>query len=247
MHTDTSQPFSEPDLGDIIVAQGSPPVWDDYALVVPAANVRNALAVDNGETVPTWKTTLDATNPAAVSPTSVAAPGTSLIYSHRDHVHGASDIASAASLAAFIALFFSTSVVTFQALTDSSTAFQNVTAMAVPLGANEVWRFNMTLIFISTVLADFKFQFTVPAGATLYLSSGPVTFAGLQVFYQNTAAATPMTADGTAANVAIEVSGTVINAGTAGNLQLQAAQNVAQADAAADRIIVGSNIFARRV
>lgn len=86
--------------GSILVAQsiGSGRyAYREYAISVPAANVRNALGVDNGETRPTWKTTLDATNPTTIVIPNTAAPGTSLIYAHRDHAHGeaAHDVLSA--------------------------------------------------------------------------------------------------------------------------------------------------------
>lgn len=56
---------------------------------VPAANVRNVLGVDNGDTIPAWKTALDGTAPTKVVIPSSSAAGTSLIFSHRDHTHGA--------------------------------------------------------------------------------------------------------------------------------------------------------------
>ncbi|KKM97292.1 hypothetical protein LCGC14_1169560 [marine sediment metagenome] len=47
------------------VAANDTPAWDELVIAVPAANVRNVLGINNGETTPTWKTALDATNPAA--------------------------------------------------------------------------------------------------------------------------------------------------------------------------------------
>lgn len=78
-------------VGDTIVSAtlDGRPQWRPYSLVVPAANVRNAFAVDNAETTPTWKATLDATAPTTIAEGDAAAAGTSLIYSHRDHKHGA--------------------------------------------------------------------------------------------------------------------------------------------------------------
>lgn len=72
-------------LGDIIVATAGP-LWTQYAISVPGANLRNVLGVDAGDSVPLWKALLDAVNPADISGTA-ASPGTSLIVSHRDHVH----------------------------------------------------------------------------------------------------------------------------------------------------------------
>lgn len=50
----------------------------------PAANVLNVVGIANGETAYTNKSIFDSTNPAALG---TAAPGTSLIAAHRDHVH----------------------------------------------------------------------------------------------------------------------------------------------------------------
>lgn len=74
-------------LGDIITGQAGP-LWKRLAISVPAANVRNVLGVDNGETGPTWKTALDGNNPTTIGIGDAAAPGTSLIFPHLDHQHG---------------------------------------------------------------------------------------------------------------------------------------------------------------
>lgn len=71
--------------GDVIIGNATPK-WSSLAISVPGANVRNVLGVDNGELRPSWKAILDGTNPAAVAAS--AAPGTSLVAAHRDHVHG---------------------------------------------------------------------------------------------------------------------------------------------------------------
>lgn len=69
--------------GDTIIGNATPK-WSRLAITVPAANVLNVLGVANGETRPSWKSLFDATNPADLG---AAAPGTSLIAAHRDHVH----------------------------------------------------------------------------------------------------------------------------------------------------------------
>lgn len=74
--------------GDIIIGNVTPK-WSRLAISIPAANVRNVLGIDNGELRPAWKTALDATNPTSISVGGAASPGTSLIFSHRDHTHGA--------------------------------------------------------------------------------------------------------------------------------------------------------------
>lgn len=229
----------DPVRGDIITAQGATPLWTKLARSVPAANVRNALGLDNGDTEPVWKTTLDATTPVAITPGGAGAAGTSLIFSHRDHDHPSANVAdSRRDQWAYLA--------TSQQLTSNSTTFQNVTGMAVLLAANEVWRFSMTLIFISTVAADFKFQFTVPAGATLFFATGSFILGGIPTQAGSVGASISTPADGLAGNVAIEIYGTVINGANAGNLQLQAAQNTATVEAI-DFVVAGTNMTGRRV
>ena len=70
--------------GDVIIGNVTPK-WSRLAIAIPAANVRNVLGIDNAELRPSWKTALDATNPANVA--AAAAPGTSLVFAHRDHAH----------------------------------------------------------------------------------------------------------------------------------------------------------------
>jgi len=70
--------------GDTIIGNVTPK-WSRLAISIPAASVRNVLGVDNAELRPSWKTALDATNPANIS--AAPAPGTSLIFAHRDHAH----------------------------------------------------------------------------------------------------------------------------------------------------------------
>ena len=71
--------------GSIIIGNVTP-AWSELVISIPASNVRNMLGIDNGELRPSWKTALDATNPAAIGSVS---PGTSLVFSHRDHIHAA--------------------------------------------------------------------------------------------------------------------------------------------------------------
>lgn len=72
--------------GDTIIGNVTP-AWSKLAISIPAANVRNALGIDNGELRPSWKTALDGNDPTAITVNAAGAPGTSLIFSHRDHRH----------------------------------------------------------------------------------------------------------------------------------------------------------------
>jgi hypothetical protein len=71
--------------GSIVIGNVTP-AWSELVISIPAANVRNVLGIDNGELRPSWKTALDATNPAAIGS---VGPGTSLVFAHRDHIHAA--------------------------------------------------------------------------------------------------------------------------------------------------------------
>lgn len=75
-------------IGSMIIGNATP-AWDELVIAVPAANVRNVLGIDNAETVPSWKTALDATHPVAVAAGAAGTEGTSLVFSHRDHEHAA--------------------------------------------------------------------------------------------------------------------------------------------------------------
>lgn len=82
-HVDTTGAAAPVD-GDVIIANATPK-WSKLAISIPAANVRNVLGIDNAELRPSWKTALDATNPANIA--AAAEPGTSLVFAHRDHIH----------------------------------------------------------------------------------------------------------------------------------------------------------------
>lgn len=88
----TRDPDDEPGVGSLIYVPTAGGGWDELVRSVPAANVRNVLGLDNGDTAPSWKTALDATNPADIA--AAASPGTSLVFPHRDHVHAHPSLAS---------------------------------------------------------------------------------------------------------------------------------------------------------
>ncbi len=89
LHTGTEALGQTPQLGDVIVAQGTPPEWERYGLVVPAANQRNALAVDNAETVPTWQGLFAADLPTTITPGSAGSAGTGIDAARDTHDHPA--------------------------------------------------------------------------------------------------------------------------------------------------------------
>ena len=79
-------------VGSLVYGDNTPD-WNELVAVIPGGPaLRNVLGLDQGDTVPAWKAMFDAVNPA---PVGVAAPGTSLIASHRDHVHAGGGLALA--------------------------------------------------------------------------------------------------------------------------------------------------------
>lgn len=92
-HTQYTQKATLTTIGDIYYASAiSTPAR--LGVSIPAANVRNVLGLDNGDTVPTWKIALDGTAPTTSALGDAASAGTSLVFAHRDHAHGREAFAS---------------------------------------------------------------------------------------------------------------------------------------------------------
>lgn len=132
------------------------------------------------------------------------------------------------------AVHTTTRIAVDQVLTASSTVLQNVTSMLATLpgttGAVFAWRGHV--FYDATTTADIKFAFTIPAGATMRWGMSALGPGGTNPIY------TSITGSGTAiAAGALGIgsvlwapfSGEVTMAATAGNLQLWAAQNTADA------------------
>jgi hypothetical protein len=98
--------------------------------VAPAANVLNVVGIANAETAYTNKALFDATNPVMDG---TAAPGTSLIASHRDHVH-ASDTSRLEATRGNWKLFYSNGTGVFSeiALGADGTYFKGKGVAAAP-------------------------------------------------------------------------------------------------------------------
>lgn len=112
---------------------------------------------------------------------------------------------------------------------NNSTAMQNDNELVWAMAANTVYRFEMCIFYLSTAVADFKFQFTVPAGAIMrwgYIAVD-TSLNFRHPGYLNEAAVATIGGDGT--DRFITITGIVATVGTAGNLQLQWAQNTAEA------------------
>jgi len=133
------------------------------------------------------------------------------------------------------AVHTSTRVAADQTLTASSTVLQNVANMAAPLPGTSgaIFQFLCRVFYDASTIADVKFAFTIPAGASMRwglnsLGTGgtnPSPYATTNI--SGTALAAGALGVGTTLYAIIE--GEVTMGATAGNLQLQAAQNAPDA------------------
>lgn len=122
-----------------------------------------------------------------------------------------------------------------QALTLSSTALQNVTSLLSALPATGVFGFAGVVFYDTSAVADLKLAFTIPAGATMEwglmgaATAGGGSGDGTFLTATASAAAIPVGGAGVGTGLWAQIEGEVNTTGTAGNLQLQAAQNTSDA------------------
>lgn len=111
--------------------------------------------------------------------------------------------------------------------------------LVIPLAANQILAVKFTGFLIATAVADIKFAFDIPAGCVGRWVGGELRSA------QNllTAAIAVTTSAGT--NAICIFNAIVVNGATAGDLQLQFAQNVAEVSNTT--LFAGSNLVAHRV
>lgn len=122
-----------------------------------------------------------------------------------------------------------------QALTLSNTSLQNVTGLVSSLPATGVFGFTGTVFYDTSATADLKLAFTIPAGATMEwglmgaATAGGGSGDGTFLTATASAAAIPVGGAGVGTGLWAQIEGEVNTTGTAGNLQLQAAQNTSDA------------------
>ena len=114
---------------------------------------------------------------------------------------------------------------------NNSNVFQNDDHLKWTVAANEVWEFYMALKITTESTPAFKLQFTVPAGGALIgWTAGDI---GLLVAYNTGLTERDLTAStfiaGGKADVWLVIWGQYIGGANAGTVQLQWAQNVANA------------------
>lgn len=130
--------------------------------------------------------------------------------------------------------------------TQSNTTYEDVTGLAIAAAANEIITFTIRLLYNTGLTPDIKFQFTIPAGATLKYFQEEIVLNGGTSF---TAVPTvkddsdEMWLNGHATlDQVLILSGVLLNSSTAGDLQIQAAQLTS--DASTTNVLAGSIIRA---
>lgn len=140
-----------------------------------------------------------------------------------------------------------------QSLATSSTVMQNVTNLVFAIGANEMWSIQgILLINAANATMDFKIGFTVPASTTMlwgnHSAAGTGSVAALDTASSRDAALTESStqAFGSIAGSFIHVFYAVVFASsTAGNVQLQMAQNTSNASVL--KVLKGSHLIIRQL
>ena len=116
---------------------------------------------------------------------------------------------------------------------NNSTTLVNDSVLFWPLTANVTYDFRIVILYTSNATANFKFAFTFPAGCRLDFGFVGLLLGGTNTVDSraaiNIASAGTVSIAGGAAPEAVHINGTLSVGGTAGNLQLQFAQNTANA------------------
>jgi hypothetical protein len=135
---------------------------------------------------------------------------------------------------------------TSQTITNSA-AFTNDAHIFFPMDANAVYTFTASINFSSTsATGDFKYTFTVPTGAAVYIQTAAPTSATASTTCNISASGQTCTLAVTANyRGTMDITGFVDTAATAGNLQFQFAQNTATA-AQSVTVYAGSSINWKR-
>lgn len=120
---------------------------------------------------------------------------------------------------------------------NNSDVIQNDDHLLLAIGANEIWYVEFRLKGISAITPDFKFTVVAPAGASgwvwvgTHYGASPVIVSALGI---------GRTADGKGNDQCYMIGAIVVNSGTAGDIQLQWAQDTADAS---DTIIYANSLL----
>lgn len=134
---------------------------------------------------------------------------------------------------------------TFTETVNNSATMQNDDELFLAVAASTTYVFNCMLVYSSNTTADFKFAWTYPTGATAqYLLLGTALSGTALSTFQRDAAAGGIL-EGSVSNQAILMTGTWTISTTAGTLQLQWAQNTA--NASNTQVLLGSYLELKKV
>lgn len=123
----------------------------------------------------------------------------------------------------------------------TSTTLTDVTGLAFDIAASEDWLFAVIFHGNSPAAADWKFQVTVPTGATgRFGVFGRVS----EVAIADAAIGTAIDLQGLGSDMSFIMQGRVLNSTTAGTVQIQAAQNTSSGTTT---IYAGTGIIAVRI
>lgn len=121
-------------------------------------------------------------------------------------------------------------------LTASSTTLQDVTGMVVTPAVSTTYELEGVIFYDTSGTPDIKFAFTYPTGATFSWGPAGLKFDGSDfqshftaVHREASPTSTPVAGLGSGTEVTVHIQGKLVMGSTAGNLQLQAAQNTSNA------------------
>lgn len=134
-----------------------------------------------------------------------------------------------------------------QTLTVSSTTYQNITALAAAVAASATYAVDLHVFFTSPVAGDLRLQATAPVGSTFPAGIHFRTTALTQtsIAYASWLSTTRTAGGNDVTPEVVSIAGTLVTSTTAGTLQIQACQDVA--DPTAPVILLGSRLMLRRM
>ncbi len=135
----------------------------------------------------------------------------------------------------------------------SDASLNNIAEIKTTLGAKEVQNFNCDFAFFGDPAGDLQFQFTVPSGATMTgnyaytrLDSSGSTGESMPITVKNVDFTTPQVLSilaGNTSDQSIHMWGVIEANGTAGDVQMQAAQGTSNANATTIYKDLAFNVF----
>lgn len=123
---------------------------------------------------------------------------------------------------------------------NNSTTLQDDDELTFSIGASEKWAFNMCLIYRSGTTPDFKLQWSLPSGCSIFYQQDDVAEAAFTEVDNYT-----ISGAGASTSSIASFYGVILNGSTAGNITLQWAQAVQ--NASDTKVMAGSYIIATKL